>query len=659
MRALLEGHGLTPGREMADARELWTAVEREGPRMQTPFDEAWFGGLLRADSEPLALPANDRAQDWGEAPDTVDFVGRAEALGLLRAWVMDERCRLVAVLGMGGIGKTSLAAMLAQTVAPHFECVYWRSLRNALPVSAWLAGAIAFISHQQVVPPPSESEQISGLLQLLRARRCLLVLDNSETLFEPGQREGRYRAGMDGYGQILQAVGEASHQSCLLLTGREPPPELAVLAGVRELELHGLGVGDVQDLLNRNHLHGDLQAWTSLVDCYGGNGLALKIVAETIRQLYDGDVARFVQDALATYGTVFGGIRRLLAAQVERLSPVEHGLLTGLAVEREPITLTELSRDLATSRTRSAVIEAIQTLQRRSLVERVGASFTLQSMVLEYVTDQLVETVVDEIWRGECVTLVEVPIILAQAKDYVRQTQERLIGAPILQGLIARADAHEAERRLVGLLDGWRGRPMAEQGYGPGNTVNLLRLLRGHLRGMDLSRLVLRHVYLQGVGAQDVSLAGAHLSEAVFTEAFVYPTAVALSGNGEFLAAGTPSGEVRLWRVADRTLLFAASGHTGLAVALALSEDGRLLVSGGDDGMVRLWQVPGGQPLATLRGHATTVWGVAFSGDEHLVASGSWDGTVGVWELTVGNFCRACEATRIGSGAWQCPGMGN
>ena len=67
--------------------------------------------------------------------------------------MVDERCRLVAVLGMGGIGKTSLAARLAQDVAPSFERVYWRSLRDAPPVGDWLAGAIGFLSDQQLVPP--------------------------------------------------------------------------------------------------------------------------------------------------------------------------------------------------------------------------------------------------------------------------------------------------------------------------------------------------------------------------------------------------------------------------------------------------------------------------------------------------------------------------
>ena len=125
----------------------------------------------------------ERAQDWGEAPDVLGFVGRAEELALMQTWVLEEQCRLVAVLGMGGIGKTSLTARLAEEVASSFARVYWRSLRDATPISDWLAGAIGFLSDQQRVPPPAESERIAALLQLLRERRCLLVLDNAETLF--------------------------------------------------------------------------------------------------------------------------------------------------------------------------------------------------------------------------------------------------------------------------------------------------------------------------------------------------------------------------------------------------------------------------------------------------------------------------------------------
>ena len=117
------------------------------------------------------------------------------------------------------------------------------------------------------------------------------------------------------------------------------------MAESRALELRGLGVAEAQALLADKQLNGDTQAWVSLVDRYGGNGLALKIVGETIRQVYDGDIAAFLTDASATLWHVFGGIRRLLDAQVERLSPVEQEVLTRLAVEREPISLAELSSD--------------------------------------------------------------------------------------------------------------------------------------------------------------------------------------------------------------------------------------------------------------------------------------------------------------------------
>ena len=78
---------------------------------------------------------------------------------------------------------------------------------------------------------------------------------------------------------------------------------------------------------------------------------------------------------------------------------------------------------------------------------------------------------------------------------------------------------------LLALLEGWRDRPHAEQGYGPGNVVNLLRLLRGDLCGLDLGRLALRQTYLAGVEAQNTSLVGAHLSDAVLAEAFISPCA--------------------------------------------------------------------------------------------------------------------------------------
>jgi hypothetical protein len=103
---------------------------------------------------------------------------------------------------------------------------------------------------------------------------------------------------------------------------------------------------------------------------------------------------------------------------------------------------------------------------------------------------------------------------------------------------------------LVSLLEQLRGWPQQSQGYGPANLVALLRLLRGHLRGLDLSQLSLRGVYLQGIEMQDARLSGTLMRESVFTEAFDAIWAVAISRSGQYWAAASKRGEVRVWREA-------------------------------------------------------------------------------------------------------------
>jgi len=652
IEVLLDAGTLTVGCEAADIQRLWAAVLSEAPRMRTPFDEVWLADLLAehgVSRQPsvvtrevtTAAPAVrlvgggpvESDQDWGAAPDVLGFVGRAEELAKLREWVLDQSCRVVAVLGMGGIGKTLLAARLAQDTAPKFERLLWRTVRDAPPISDWLSGAIGFLSGHQVVAPQGEDAQFRALLQLLDERPSLLILDNFETVLQPDDPEGSYREGYAGYGRLLQAFGEGRHQSCLIVTSRQAPVELARTRGsaVRTLQLGGLGTAEAQVLLADKRLSGNTDEWAALVDRFGGNGLALKVVGDRIRVLFGGELAAFLSQAGAL--TAFGGIRRVLSEQVERSSALEQRVLHIMAVEREPLSIAQLLAELGPGVGRGAVLEAAESLLGRSLVERGDrrATFTLQSMVLEYVTDRLVETVAEEIERGRPRVLVGQPLIKAPAKDYVRQTQEKLIGAPILQRMSAEHGEEGAEQRLLGLLDGWRCLSAPEQAYGPGNIVNLLRLLRGDLRGINLSALTIQCAYLQGVEVQDASLANAYLLRAVLDEPFAYPTAVALSADGAVLVAGSPAGDVRLWRTEDRTLLVAVQGHIGMVWGVAVSGDGRLVVSGGDDGLIKVWDASSGQLLASLQAHTGPVWGVSVSADGRLIASGGDDGKVRLW----------------------------
>jgi WD40 repeat protein/DNA-binding XRE family transcriptional regulator len=637
-------HAFHSGQEDEEIRTLWQSAHQ-----RVPLDETW---LMRLLEKQLGLPATSMPQsrapgmemskhrhqvDWGDAPEVSHFYGRQPELELLINWLLEKRCRMVSILGMGGIGKTCLAARLALQVTPHFEYMYWRSLRDALPPSEWLSGAIGFLSENQVVPPAADSERLTTLLQLLRTQRCLLVLDNFDTLFEPGKAEEMYRMGLAGYGRLLEVVGKTAHQSCLVLTSREAPLELSDLSGdaVRTLILGGLGVSEAQQLLANKQLEGSSKQWDELTDRLGGNSLALKLIGERIRELFSGEIGLYLEEGESS---IFGGIRQVLSDQVRRSSETEQNVLRVLAVRRQPARLADLLVALTQRLSRGEVLEAVEALRRRSLVARTeavtGTAFTLQSVVLEYVTDRLVEDVVDEIYSSQPILLVEHALVQAQAMDYVRASQERLIGMPILELLKRRLGKEKTEQRLLELLESWRGRSEAEQGYGPGNGINLLRLLRGNLIGLDLSRLVIRQAYLAEVDAQDARLVNSRLAETVLAEAFSFPGSVALSGNGMLLVAGTSSGQVWLWRVADRTLLMKFDGQASPVFAVALSADGRLVTSGHGDGTVRLWEVSSGQQLAVLEDHTGGVWGVALSADGRLLASGSADGTVRLWETS-------------------------
>ena len=66
---------------------------------------------------------------------------------------------------------------------------------------------------------------------------------------------------------------------------------------VRTLELGGLGVDEGQVLLADKQLSGTTEDWAALIARSGGNGLALKVVGESIREVFGGDIAAFLEQA--------------------------------------------------------------------------------------------------------------------------------------------------------------------------------------------------------------------------------------------------------------------------------------------------------------------------------------------------------------------------
>jgi len=652
----LQRQGFVPGQEYEEAKHLWLAAWQP----QRDLDTFWMQAqLASAVATPALLKLKQEAAqgvnpktehpltwprlDWGNALAVHSLYGREADRVQLEQWVLEERCQVVSMLGQGGIGKSALAVTFMHQVASSFDAVVFRSVRDAPQCQDLLADYLHVLS-PEVLPtvPPDVDQRINLLLECLQKRRCLLVLDNLETLLQALDVEGNFRAGYEDYAVLLRRVAETVHQSCLLFTSREMPAALVHLEsshpGVSALRLSGLDSGACEQLLGEREVFGSMQDYVRLARQYDGNPLALNIAAEFICDLYGGQIRSFLQQDIG----IINNVRDLLAEQWSRLSIFEQALLFWLAVVREPVTVENLNALLVPAVDRRQVDEALEALQRRSLVEQNKGEadpgrYTLHSVVLEYVTEVLVERVSEQIEHGGWEDLVSYALEQASAKDYVRRAQERLLVAPVLMRLQALYLQTEAvETQLLRLLKDLRPWNEQAQGYGPANLIILLRRLHGHLRGFDLSQLAIREANLQGIEMQDTSLMEATFRNVVFTEAFNAIFSVAVSARGTFWAAGSSRGEVRVWRDGGHTLHLVWQAHTDpVERALSFSPDERLLATGSWDGTIKLWDVESGALLWT--GWQTAiVENLAFAPDGQMLASCGDDGTIRLWDVKSG-----------------------
>lgn len=343
-------------------------------------------------SAPDALTSR---QDWGSAPAVEIFYGRSQELIQLQKWIVEEGSRLIAIFGFGGIGKTTLAVKLAREIQGEFELLIWRSLRHPLPLTNLLTDLIRFLDSRAEIPD-NLGGQISELISVLRQRRCLLIFDDVETILSQENLAGNYADGFAEYGELFRRIATESHQSCLVFASSEKLTDLASLEGrkVRGLQLTGSPEICEKILADRGLPRGD--DWENLIERYGGNPLAVKIISATVKELYDGRVTDFVKNTL-----FIGDIRYLLDQPFERLSDGEKELMYWLAAGQKPVSLATLQEKFLWSVSSSELLETMGSLGRRSLVEKImqkgQASFALQPVVMKYVSERLIEEVGGEI----------------------------------------------------------------------------------------------------------------------------------------------------------------------------------------------------------------------------------------------------------------------
>ncbi|PSB06107.1 hypothetical protein C7B76_30190, partial [filamentous cyanobacterium CCP2] len=569
--------------------------------------------------------------DWGEAIDTSIFYGREAELQTLREWMIDDRCRMIALLGMGGIGKSSLAAKIAHTLQDQFEFVIWRSLRNAPPLEMLLADLVPFLSQQQ-----DTQTKPKRLLHWLRTHRCLVILDNVETIMQAGDRAGYYQPDYENYGELFRLLGEAMHQSCVLLTSREKPAEIGMMesqdAWVRSWVLGG-SLEAVLSILDSKLLIGTDAEKRQLCEFYSCSPLALKVVASSIQSLFDGDISDFLREETL----VFNGIRRLLDQQFERLSHLEKSIMYWLAINREWTSIAELSTDIVPTVARASLLESLESLTWRNLIEKRSSRYTQQPVVMEYVTEHLIHQIVMELVTQKLSLFGRYALVKTTVSEYIRESQYRLILEKIGDQLRTAFTTPEAlQQHIQKLLQQIRSSSDTFSSYSGGNLLNLCICLDIDLAGYDFSELSIRHANIQDAHLHHINFAHAEFDQLAFTQTFSSVLAVAFSPNGNLLATSDTNTEVRLWRLSDGQLLRRLRGHGDWVRALSFDSTGNYLASGSDESSIRIWDVQTGECLNILVGHSGHVCSLAFSPDRQTIASSSDDCTLRIWDVASG-----------------------
>ncbi|MBE9213908.1 pentapeptide repeat-containing protein [Plectonema cf. radiosum LEGE 06105] len=576
-----------------------------------------------------------KRRDWGEAIDVSTFYGRNEEVNRLEKWILTDNCRLVTVVGMGGIGKTALSVKLAELVEDKFDYLIWRSLRNATPVNELLSDLIGFLSSEhQIVLANSLDKQIGQLIDCLRNSRCLIVLDNLESVLDSEQKSGSYRGGYEGYGQLLRCVADTRHQSSCIVTSREPPKGFSARKGdnlpVRMLALKGLSYQECQLILAQKGLSTSATQVNKLVECYAGNPLALKIAATTIEELFDGDVVDFLEAGTIICGEIF----YLLDQQFHRLSILEKQIMYWLAINREWVSLKDLQSDIIDVVKTRDLLAALEALQSRCLIETQSGKFTQQPVVMEYVIEELIEQVAQEIYHNEIEILNKYALIKAQTQDYLRNAQIQFILKPLIDKLFSFWVTKEIiQSHLNQILCKLKSSP--KPGYAAGNIINLLRQFDIELNNYDFSNLNICQANFQGINLQQTNFANCNLQKSVFTQTLGSILAAKFSPTGNLFATAIEN-QIYLWDVDNIRQLHQLEGHTGWVRAIAFTPDGKILASGSHDSTIKLWKVETGQCLQTITGHTSNIQSLAFNRDGTILASGSNDKTVRLWNMSTG-----------------------
>lgn len=335
------------------------------------------------------LLAADDPVRTGLRYDGTALLGREQDLARLRSAV--ATARLVTVLGPGGIGKTSVAQVLArESTLPRVHVVELVGVGAGDDVVVAVGASLGVrgsVTARRALTPAQQTDVRTRLAQELDAAPTLLVLDNCEHVLEP-------------VASLVAYLLATTRDLQVLATSRAP----LRLAAERAVPLSQLARSDAEDLFvqrasaTRPDAVLEPAAVGAVVERLDGLPLAVELAAARVRTMTASEVAAALDDRFATLRSR------------DRSTPDRHRTLEAViawswdllaAEEQRALAWLSLFQDGFDRATATSVLgpdgsELVDALVEQSLlvVTEVGgtARFRALETIREYAAAQLVRT---------------------------------------------------------------------------------------------------------------------------------------------------------------------------------------------------------------------------------------------------------------------------
>jgi hypothetical protein len=299
-----------------------------------------------------------------QAPQINQCYGRDNELLTLTQWLKNPNINLISILGIAGIGKSTLVRYFLNLNTPNFDIIIWKNLKLYQSFNFNIS-EILNDTHIN-----SGENLFNKFINLLNNKRCLIIFDNIEEIFISKQLVGVYKSEYQDYQKLFKIITETQHQSKLILISQEKCSEMYYLeqkvCPIKFLELSGLNnisiLGD-RFLNNEN-------SWLKLIQIYEGNLIYLKGIINLIEDVYDGDIDSFLAENLAENSLIITqDMESHFKDLFNRLSLIEQQIVLELSKSDKPISKEELKQNLPLSSVN--FIKGLESLQQRYLVSKI------------------------------------------------------------------------------------------------------------------------------------------------------------------------------------------------------------------------------------------------------------------------------------------------